>query len=649
MFDLNKAGPQAEPQASPCFNAALEYLDQGFSIIPIETGGKRPLLRSWKEFQDRHATEEEVEAWFRQWPAANIALVTGKVSGVVAVDIDGKAGASWASENLPLPSVMQKTSKGHHLFFKHPGSNVDNAAGFVPEVDIRGDGGYVVIAPSIHPSGKKYELEFPGGGDWNDLADFPTHVFKAEQKKTTETSEDDIVEEGSRNDSLTKMVGRWCGRGLNEAEVGTLALAWNNRFCRPPLPPEEVLTIVRSIGKREAQKVPEALNFNLNEMRAGRFVVKKPDPIDWTFTNNLQKGSVGIVVADGGTGKGFFLLEALASIATGKDVFGGILKPARKGRAFGLFAEDPEEALHHRVHSLDRALGERGDGIDLSLPEFSRDLNENLFIPNWRGQDLRLMAVDKGNYMPSPFYVALLDGLKQIEDLELVVLEPVSRLFSGNENDNAAATYFCSLLERIAVETGATVLVSHHSNKEAGRKHPQATYETFLQQGSSRGASGFVNGARWVLNLVTLSQGEAAEIGGDDDKPGCYVAGRVVKRNLGKAEGTFFLERGDGGVLRRFNPLEKKAQEWEARGEIKSIIAGLEGAGGRFTVNQFCREHQGRVRGLSREALKAVIESMLGMAQLGTFEEKNARGKKTEYLTTKIVPKSKGTWHDEQD
>jgi hypothetical protein len=75
-----------------------DYTAQGWSIIPIRSGDKRPLVR-WEEFQYRRPREEEVQAWFSGWPEAGIGIITGAVSGLV-VHVTGMAhsivdGAAW--------------------------------------------------------------------------------------------------------------------------------------------------------------------------------------------------------------------------------------------------------------------------------------------------------------------------------------------------------------------------------------------------------------------------------------------------------------------------------------------------------------------------------------------------------------------------
>jgi putative DNA primase/helicase len=71
---------------------ARRYRQQiGWSIIPLvpRDKDKRPLLTTWKEWQTKRATALQIEAWWRRWPTANIGIVTGRISGLVVVDLDG--------------------------------------------------------------------------------------------------------------------------------------------------------------------------------------------------------------------------------------------------------------------------------------------------------------------------------------------------------------------------------------------------------------------------------------------------------------------------------------------------------------------------------------------------------------------------------
>src|SRR5882724_1301504 len=145
---------------SPMLAAALEYARRGFSVIPLKPRDKKPGLQSWKQYQTRCATEKEIREWWRRTPNANVGIVTGAVSSIVVLDIDGEAGRSSLLECLPelkhvsTPAVA--TGKGVHLYFRHPGGDIPNRAGMAPNLDLRGDGGFVAAPPSIHPNGGTY-------------------------------------------------------------------------------------------------------------------------------------------------------------------------------------------------------------------------------------------------------------------------------------------------------------------------------------------------------------------------------------------------------------------------------------------------------------------------------------------------------------
>jgi hypothetical protein len=136
--------------------AALAYAKRGWSVIPLRPNGKQPRI-DWKPYQTRHATEGELRVWWQQWPDANIGIVTGAISGIVVLDSDGSVGWEVISQQGGITETLKvSTAKGTHLYLKYPGFVVRNFARKLPELDFRGDGGYVVAPPSLHPSGAAY-------------------------------------------------------------------------------------------------------------------------------------------------------------------------------------------------------------------------------------------------------------------------------------------------------------------------------------------------------------------------------------------------------------------------------------------------------------------------------------------------------------
>lgn len=155
---------------------ALSYLKLGWSLIPLKPGSKEPLISSWKEFQKVPPSTSQVSDWFRQWPNANVGIVTGTVSNLAVIDADGTCGKNSLKElNLTSPTVSVTGSQGRHLFYAYPSDeSLRNSVKKLPGLDVRGEGGYVVAPPSL--TTRRYSwLRAPSVGIR--LTDFPVHLF----------------------------------------------------------------------------------------------------------------------------------------------------------------------------------------------------------------------------------------------------------------------------------------------------------------------------------------------------------------------------------------------------------------------------------------------------------------------------------------
>lgn len=145
---------------TPLLAQAQQYVRRGWSVIPILPRGKTPAIDSWKEFQTRRPTDDELAEWFDGARGdRNIAVVTGVVSGLVVVDLDGAEGLGQLQRPELRTPLSSSTGHGRHLFFAHPGGAVKNAVRTLPGTDLRADGGYVLVAPSVHPSGRRYQWQ----------------------------------------------------------------------------------------------------------------------------------------------------------------------------------------------------------------------------------------------------------------------------------------------------------------------------------------------------------------------------------------------------------------------------------------------------------------------------------------------------------
>ena len=242
--------------------AALGYCRLGWSVLPLQPKSKRPLV-AWRELEDRRAGSKEVEGWFRRWPDANVGVVTGMISHLVVLDIDPKHGGDDALAGLERrygllgPTVEAVTGGGgRHFYFAAPAAEIRNRAGMAQGIDLRGDGGYIVAPPSVHPSGKSYAWavghgphEFPlgplprwilrmagGGRGGRSLADWRTLVREG-------------VPEGQRNTTIASLTGHLLWHEVDREVALELMLAWNRLRCRPPLGDDEVARVVASITR----------------------------------------------------------------------------------------------------------------------------------------------------------------------------------------------------------------------------------------------------------------------------------------------------------------------------------------------------------------------------------------------------------------
>ncbi len=263
----------------------------------------------------------------------------------------------------------------------------------------------------------------------------------------------------------------------------------------------------------------------------------EPEPLDFVLPG-LLAGTVGSLIAPGATGKSFAALELLTQIATGKDMLGIGLHPT--GTAVIFAAEDPANALHTRL----KAVAGHLDACE----------RENL-----KSNSLILPCLGKAG--------DFLDGGKTTADIEkvaqgarLVVIDTLSRWHTGEENERRDAARVMREMEKVAADTGAAVVFLHHTNKAAAMNGDGD------KQQSSRGSSVFVDEARWVAFLQTMTGEEAKAFGYNDDERKHYVRYGVTKANYCPPQLDVWLRREEGGVLVR--------HEYEMRKSAQAAGAG---------------------------------------------------------------------------
>jgi len=178
MDNIHQVSPGVGPGAQ--ITQMLDvYLAAGFAVFPVHemladgrcsclkpnctSPGKHP--RTQHGHKDASKELAPVAQWWQHFPNANIGIATGSISGVFVLDIDSKSGGLESlhdlearSGNLPRTPVVETGGGGRHYFFALPPDRVvkNSTSQVGAGIDVRGDGGYVVAAPSNHASGGQY-------------------------------------------------------------------------------------------------------------------------------------------------------------------------------------------------------------------------------------------------------------------------------------------------------------------------------------------------------------------------------------------------------------------------------------------------------------------------------------------------------------
>lgn len=270
----------------------------------------------------------------------------------------------------------------------------------------------------------------------------------------------------------------------------------------------------------------------------------------WTF----PQGETSLLIAQGGTGKSYFLLGLMLAFAAGIKY--GDFAPKKKFKVLGLFGEDCQTILHTRIRNIITAL-------KLSLKEeeeeqFIKDLDKNfnaLSVINMR-------LVEFGEHQNPAFtenYNLLRDFLAKEkakgEPIEVLILDPLIRFYGLNENDNQQAAFFVdTVIGSLQKEFGVTVILAHHVPKSTSKGFTALTISD-IEQISPRGASAFLDNCRYALAMMKVSRKEAKTYGIMEDDYKNYVAIKPIKNNYtGEIASPSFLRRFNQGVLIASNP-----------------------------------------------------------------------------------------------
>jgi hypothetical protein len=255
---------------SPLGTAALALAAKGMRVFPLRPRTKDPLIEGWpkKATTDPHI----IRGWWRS-DDNNIGIATGKGSGVWVIDIDGEEGEETirtfeAEHGALAPTVEAITGAGRHLYFRWPqGTEIRNTQcrDDLPGIDVRGEGGYVIAPPSIHPSGRRYAWSVDSANEFVDAPGWLIHLVTNKSRANGGSGEaaspecwrtfiGETVDGSRRGRAIARLSGLLLRRYVDPLVVLDITRMFNATRCQPPLPDDEVVRIVTDIANLEKQR-----------------------------------------------------------------------------------------------------------------------------------------------------------------------------------------------------------------------------------------------------------------------------------------------------------------------------------------------------------------------------------------------------------
>ena len=458
---------------SSATDLAREYVSQGWSVLPVRPDEKRPYMQNWLQYMHQRATREQVDRWFAALTGAGVGVVTGKVSGMVVLDVEHDCPTSIEDllRRWPTRLVSRTGSGGYHLFYQYPQGvgRISNRVRIFEGADLRADGGFIVLPPTLHASGGRYEWVERGP-----MGAFPKELLDMESRPRSQEGEGWIAEalrgvsEGGRNDMCARLAGYFFKKGLESDIVEALLQEWNERND-PPMPAREVRTTVRSVERSHAfaGEAPTSVEF-IDDRTAGERaegstfdVMRMVDyvkgygggGVSWAVEDWLPDASITFLVSPPESYKTWLLLDLAVSVSANVPFLGRyrVLKP---GPTMIIQQEDSHAGLTDRLALI-----------------VEQKLNEQTVL---EGDEWQVPTMPDLPIYVHPSRMLRFDNERVLEELEkqiaairprVVMIDPLYSTTSQVDNYMADLANQMLVLKTWRDRYGCSFLLAHHSKK----------------------------------------------------------------------------------------------------------------------------------------------------------------------------------------
>jgi len=441
--------------------AALYYAELGYYVFPCSPSAKHPITQHG--FKDATTDPAQIEQWWAQYPLANVGIAT---EGLLVIDIDG-IDNSWPGEpeqaaDLASAGAIALTPRdGRHYIFRRPDGKAwkCSTGKIAPGIDIRTDGGYIVVAPSKTKDGAYtwapgLELDDPPERLPEPPAWLTLLLDNLPHKTSSFGSDGNTIPEGIRNDALTSLAGHMRRIGMTRAEIAAALRQINKDRCIPPLPQHEVEGIATSVAKYTPDQIATAMaEGHWDQLIRGQIPQLAPVSLADLITNYpdlrkpvihglLRQGETMNIIAAPKIGKSWLVTDLALSIATGRPWLETF--ETDPGNVLIIDNELHSETSAHRIPQV--AAARR---IDLA------EVSQRVYVQNLRGhwQDIFSLGAYFRSLEAGRYRVVILDAMYRLMPRD------------ADENDNGTMSSVYNAIDRYADLLGCCFVLIHHSTK----------------------------------------------------------------------------------------------------------------------------------------------------------------------------------------
>lgn len=471
-------------------------LDNGFYLFPVRPNQKEPMQGfKWKLMSSNSVAT--VDEWLERFPEHNWAVDCGK-SGLLVVDVDVKGGKDGTKTlqdlqeehgDLPTTATQRTPNNGIHYIFRGKGST---SAGTLGEgIDIRSTGGYVLISPSFI-DGKAYSFDpcsvVGRAPNWLESRDskeapiLPTTDIEMDKEENVERGISFLQRtagavEGQGGDFYTFGIAcKLRDLGISASKSMELMVEHWNEKCEPPWDPPDLYRKIwnaHTYAQNESPGTDDLANHFPDDLPSevskddspfdpedlprpiGSFDGSPPDR-EWVIDEWLPANELTLFTGEGGLGKSLVALQLAAAVAHGVPLFG---RKTSKRPVLMVACEDNYDELHRRWDSIRKGMEYQflDEGSDPVFLLWSRTGNDSI-----------IAYVEGYKMVTGPFFQVLDHVLLELGLGALIILDTLSDIFGGNENDRSSVnTFVKTILGGLANKYMSTIMTIGHPPKNA--------------------------------------------------------------------------------------------------------------------------------------------------------------------------------------